>query len=198
MIASIRATQSNRDRDALIENSYEWVRECVRGLTNHWGLSVEDLQDAQEEGVFVVLYALEHFDPARAGSGPNPFRGFVYKVLHDDVIQRSRKREREERHWNHCVNLEALLENQEQQGYRARVPSAYGMTDPAVIVEGREQRARLREVLGGLNPVERFLWKKRAAGWSFSKLPERLGLPEQQLRRLWHRLEPRLRAQLTR
>jgi RNA polymerase sigma factor (sigma-70 family) len=182
---------------ALVLRLRAWMDSWVVRLARRARLPREDIEDAQQGAFFVLLRAIERFDPGRGAAGQTcRFRTFLALKLRGYVLDLAKHRQRAEAH----------LDRSAAAGREADVHIGPGATayrgrprltdDPAVAAEQRELSDQLWQAVDQLDEPARWLLDGRAAGFSFRALAAQTGVPCNHLKYRWRRTLNRLAARL--
>jgi RNA polymerase sigma factor (sigma-70 family) len=197
LVLLARGEHSRPAITALVLRLRAWMDSRVARLARRARLQWEDIEDAQQGAFFVLLRAIERFDPGRGAAGQTcRFRTFLALKLRGYILDLAKHLQREEAH----------LDRSAAAGREAAVHSGPGATacgchprvpdDPAVAAEQRELADQLWEAVGQLDEPARWLLDGRAAGFSFQALAAQTGVPCDRLKYRWRRTLGRLAARL--
>src|SRR5439155_17728985 len=131
---------------ALVLRVRAWMDCWVVRLGRRARLLREDIEDAQQGAFFVLLRAIERFDPGRGAAGQTcRFRTFLVLKLRGYILDLAKHLQREEAHLDRsaAAGREAAVHlgpGATACGGRPRVPD-----DPAVAAEQRELADQLGE-----------------------------------------------------
>jgi RNA polymerase sigma-70 factor (ECF subfamily) len=160
------AANHNTGSDPAFEAAFE----------QHWGRVVAVLQrlvgdPAQAEDLALEAFWRLHQQPPRPGGS---LAGWLYRVATNLGLNALRARQRRQHYEDQAGRLEA---------------GAGPADDPALQVERRQERQRVREVLGGMKPRDAQLLLLRHSGLSYAELAEALQVAPGSIGALLNRAE---------
>ena len=159
LVVCFKAGGSRRARDVVILRYHAWTNNLVNRYAIPFGLSAEDVQDAQQDAVFWIVEAMKCYDVGQINRPRGcHFRSFLYRVVCCRLKDSVRRRRRLDRYKNE-LPLAAALCNKSSS-----CPSCDGVSvnlgdnsDPAAIVEARELTEELKSVFQQLDSRTRQL-----------------------------------------
>src|SRR5262249_31165866 len=151
--------------------------------------------------VFGVLKAIARYDPLELDKPQGcHFHTFLRRVLTDRFKDFIKRLWRIESHYRQPEPRATRLGGGERNG-RSAAAGCGGhfvdrKSDPALIVEGNELRARLRETLDQLDDTNRGLLNGLLSGLHLRAAAAELGIPYDAAKRRWRRLRAELAVRL--
>jgi RNA polymerase sigma factor (sigma-70 family) len=176
--------------DVLILRHYQPMSKLIARKAKHRGLAA-DVQDAQQNGVFGILEAINGYNTLEAVKPRGcSFRSYVYMVVlarFQDFVKHVRRVERRYR------SLERAEEG--PANWLARC-FASRRSDPADVVARQEETARLHRALARLDEPLRRLWQELSSGKKLPQIAREQSLSYDQVRRQRQRLLTHLAAEV--
>jgi RNA polymerase sigma factor (sigma-70 family) len=163
-------------RQELILRLREWVERLVASHARRARLPDQDLPDAKQNGLLVMVEALEEYDTARwCRRDACSLRTWLRCRLESRDRNFVRGRRRYERRLDRSAEVADLLDGKA----RADADGA-----PAHIAEAREATARLGGALHALDELNRTVMELRLEGHTCRAIAAALRLSEDQVKRL--------------
>jgi RNA polymerase sigma factor (sigma-70 family) len=191
LVRLVQETFSKAARCAIVARHYPRMRKLLAQWAKQERLGIDDREDAQQEGVFALLEAVDDYDRDSQTHAECLFRSFLGKFVRSRFLDYVRTQRRRERHLDRSVHVESL------KGYVPPPVGTHGTDDPAELAARCEFRVRLDEEVRCLNRPMRRLWKEMELGRPLWAIAETVGLSYYQVRRLHKHMIERLRGRLT-
>jgi RNA polymerase sigma factor (sigma-70 family) len=177
----------------------EGLRLLIIGLCHEHKLRYQDIEDACQQAYVWTDEALARYDPEHEPRVAQ-FRTFLGVVVTSRVHDFTSALVRRRRHQRPLVEL---IEREEaEQPMPDRAGSAALATgpesDPVELAARREDRARVREALGRLDPTDRWLCRQVEMGTSIRRLARKLHVSRHEAARRIEDVLTKVRALLER
>lgn len=155
-------------------------------------LTSDVIEDAQQEGVFWVLEAIQCYDAERTeGEAWASLITFVHRVISfrfKDFVRRRRRVERREPLISSVIDIFRLVDERGAQQVVDPELADPKSVDPAQVAELRESTASLNQTLSQLDEHLLRLWRLLASGMRLGPIAEQLGISYEAVRRRRRRL----------
>jgi RNA polymerase sigma factor (sigma-70 family) len=180
----------------LLLRCWEKVHLRVAWLARRYGLPQDQVADAQQDAVFVIVEAADSYDAEKkVRTCLCPFHIYLGQLVRFRFYDFLRKRARDERFIDRSSGTaESLIEG----GISSR--HAFKATDrereAGTVAIGREFQEQLEKVLRELDVQSRWLWEQSVAGASLHALAEQLGVPCRRVKHQRHKIRAYLAERL--
>jgi len=158
--------------------------------------TVSEIEDAQQEGVFWVIEAIQHYDAGEAGSESKAsFSTFLFRVItfrFKDLVRRQRR----VRVLSVLINAVRLDEQHGANQVSDTELATPDSDDPTQLAQVRESTARLDWALAQLDENSFLLWRLLASGMRLRPIAEQLGISYEAARRRRRQLIADVKSQL--
>jgi RNA polymerase sigma factor (sigma-70 family) len=184
----------------LIVRYHKWMYHLVARKARGTRLSAADVQDAQQNAVFAIKEAIDHYNALELGKQKGcSFRTFLRQVLTRRFVDFVRQVKRDRKHFDRSPRGADVLEEDNspcgRRPIRRDAPHA-GTGDPADTAAWRELMARLHVAVGRLGEEARALWERLASGASLRVIAEEMGVSYDVAKRRRQTLLAQLTAEL--
>lgn len=178
----------------ILSRMHELSNRLIARLARQRELQMADKEEAQQDAVFAIHRAIEHYDTLQMGIPHGcPFCVFVRRVVQDRFKDFTKHLWRVNRHQRQPQS--ALGRGEEEQGFPERGMDCLdenSLNNPVAQAQEQERQVRIAQALARLKPRERQLAEELMSGSRLRTIADHLDLTLDATKHLWRRVKGRL------
>jgi RNA polymerase sigma factor (sigma-70 family) len=187
LIVLFRGGKCPEAREELILRYLRWTRHAATMQARKARLAPDFLEDGRQIGNMALLEAIDKYDTEQVlSAGGCSFRTFLGHVFRNRYLDFLKKTRRAERRYDRSFAAALAIEegrNLARTSFDRDCFSVSEIGDPALLVERREERARLEDAINALSTSKHVIWIRLCAGAKLKTIAKDLGISYDATRR---------------